>query len=275
MFIRPTLFALLLLSTTAIQSRFIVGQALAQEVGIARSTDLLLPHLESARPEFCRVLFPGSEPATAILLIIDGSTLYVDRNANGDITEDNERVQAERNSQLSERDHLFKIGEIKVGNHVHESMNLLVVPLENYDRNISSISQLLKTNPQANAYQLWGEIQREQLVGSGNGGRVVMKAGIMDTDGILQFGPSPELTPLIDFAGPLEVRLLEETRLRPGSDTEVVVAAGTKGTGPGTFSVVSYENVIPENVWPRLTLTTNSSDGGPPIVAAFELPHRC
>ncbi len=273
--IRTTLFMLILLSAFGIQNHFTVQRILAQEPRNSETMGLRLPEFDSDKPEFCRVSFPGSESAKTIFLILDGPTLYVDRNANGDMTEKNERVHATRSSRMSERDLRFQIGQIEVGTFVHESINLTVTPLENYDRNNSKASELLKTNPQAKAYSMSAEIQHEHLKGSCDGSRVLTLVKIMDADGILQFGASPELAPTINFAGPFEIRLNDETRLRPGSEMEVVLAVGSKGKGPGTFAAISYENLIPDDAWPKLTLTTESKDGGPPIETTFEMQHRC
>lgn len=268
------MFAMILfLTALAIQHPLVIQRVSAQETR-KEGMGLRLPEFASESPEYCRVSFPGSESPKTILFILDSTTLYVDRNGNADLTEENERVQTEQNLKVSERDLHFRIGEIKVGQFVHKSIHLTVTPLENFDRNVLRISELLKANPKANAFQMSAEIQHEHVVGSGDG-RVLTLLNIQDIDGILQFGSSPDLAPLIDFAGPLEVRLLEAARLRPGSETEVVVAVGTKGTGPGTFAAISYENVIPENAWPRLSLTTKSSDGGPPVVSAFDMQNRC
>lgn len=270
---RPMLAMLLFWMALATQCPWVLHRVSAQEPR-TEVVGLRLPNLESDKPEYCRLSFPGSESPLTILLILDGPTLYVDRNANGDLTEENERVQTEQNANASERDLHFRVGEIKAGEFVHESIHLIVTPLENFDRNAPKVSEILKANPRANAFQISAEIQHKNLVGSGDG-RILTLLNTQDTDGILQFGVSPDLAPLINFGGPLEVRLLEEARLRPGSETEIVVAVGTKGGGPGTFAAISYENVIPDDAWPKLTLTTNSSDGGPPIISTFEMQHRC
>src|SRR5437870_3346732 len=50
------------------------------------------PVYESKAPKYCLVLI-GPEAKTRIWLVLDGDTLYVDRNGNGDLTEADEKIQ--------------------------------------------------------------------------------------------------------------------------------------------------------------------------------------
>jgi hypothetical protein len=47
------------------------------------------------KPKYCLLVF-GPEAKTRVWLVLDGDTLYVDRNGNGDLTEDGERVEARK-----------------------------------------------------------------------------------------------------------------------------------------------------------------------------------
>jgi hypothetical protein len=49
------------------------------------------PAYQTRSPKYC-LLVLGSEAKTRVWLILDGDALYVDRNANGDLTENAERV---------------------------------------------------------------------------------------------------------------------------------------------------------------------------------------
>src|SRR5579883_3277208 len=44
-----------------------------------------------AKPKYCLLVF-GPEARTKVWLVIDGDTLYVDRNGNGDISEKEEGI---------------------------------------------------------------------------------------------------------------------------------------------------------------------------------------
>src|ERR671937_529448 len=43
------------------------------------------------QPKYCLLVF-GPEAKTRVWLVLDGDTLYVDRNGNGDLTEKDEKV---------------------------------------------------------------------------------------------------------------------------------------------------------------------------------------
>src|SRR6266478_3980742 len=45
------------------------------------------PRYESKSPWYCLLLF-GPEQKTKVWMVLDGKRLYVDRNANGDLTDD-------------------------------------------------------------------------------------------------------------------------------------------------------------------------------------------
>ncbi len=51
------------------------------------------PTYQSKAPKYCLLVF-GPEADTRVWLVLDGEVLYVDRNGNGDLTEDGERAQA-------------------------------------------------------------------------------------------------------------------------------------------------------------------------------------
>ena len=48
-----------------------------------------------SKPKYC-LLVIGPEAKTRVWLVLDGETLYVDRNGNGDLTEDGERIEARK-----------------------------------------------------------------------------------------------------------------------------------------------------------------------------------
>jgi hypothetical protein len=46
------------------------------------------------KPKYCLSVF-GPEAKTCVWLVLDGDVLYVDRNGNGDLTEEDERVECQ------------------------------------------------------------------------------------------------------------------------------------------------------------------------------------
>ena len=73
-----------------------------------------------SRPKYCLLVF-GREAKTRIWLVQDGPTLYVDRNGNGDLTEPNEKVAAEKNgADAEEGTYTFKVGDVRNGERLHK-----------------------------------------------------------------------------------------------------------------------------------------------------------
>src|SRR5215217_2823539 len=47
------------------------------------------------KPKYCLLAF-GPQAKARVWLVLDGDTLYVDRNGNGDLTEEGERVEVSK-----------------------------------------------------------------------------------------------------------------------------------------------------------------------------------
>lgn len=235
-----------------------------------------LPEFKTDSPEFCFLKFPGGNSTyQTVLIVIDGSTLFYDRNSNRDLTESDEFVNSTKHNWQSDRDYRFQIDQIRVETLNHRSVRLEVSPLEKYDREDRRIKDILKLRPKANCFGLSAEIEDERFHGKGFDGRVVVFVGISDFDGVLQFGDSVATAPTINFCGELEIRLSGETKLRPDSETDVVTVVGTPGKGPGTFASIGYEDVIPESIHPNAILEVTSLATGQTTKTEFELGHRC
>jgi hypothetical protein len=57
------------------------------------------PTYHSGSPGYCLLLF-GPEAKTRVWLVFDGDDLYIDRNANGDLTEEGEKVAPEKKEEV-------------------------------------------------------------------------------------------------------------------------------------------------------------------------------
>ena len=256
-------------------SLFLANSGWCQQRG-ATAQDYTLPKFKTDSPQFCFLKFPaGNSKYQAVLIVTDGSTLFYDRNANRDLTESDEFVNSTTHNWQSDRDYRFQIDQIRVGALNHRSVRLEVSPLENYDREDRRIKDILKLRPKANCFGLSAEIEDERFHGKGFDGRVVVFVGISDFDGILQFGDSVATAPTINFCGELEIRLSDETKLRPDAVTDVVTVVGIPGKGSGTFALIGYEDVIPESIHPKAILEVTSLETGQTTKTEFELGHRC
>src|SRR5262245_10504622 len=93
-----TLRLVLALASLLIGSFAVAGDLTGIERSISKE-----PRYESKVPKYC-LLVLGPKAKTRIWLVLDGKTLYVDRNADGDLTAASERVDG--------KDGVFKVGEL-------------------------------------------------------------------------------------------------------------------------------------------------------------------
>ena len=99
-----TRFALMLAAAC-----FAAGPAFADPPQVVR-TIAKEPAYRTKSPKYCLLAF-GPEGKDQVWLVLDGDTLYVDRNGNGDLTEVGESTRpADRNSDPCS----FKIGRAHV-----------------------------------------------------------------------------------------------------------------------------------------------------------------
>src|SRR5262245_13164958 len=76
------------------------------------------------------LLVLGRKAETRIWLVIDGKTLYVDRNGNGDLTEPGERVLAENTNSTDILE--FRAGEFLEADGKTRHSNLVVTQYSHY-----------------------------------------------------------------------------------------------------------------------------------------------
>ena len=249
--------------------------AVAQEPNETIS-NLKLPTFHSDRPRFCLLNLPsGNGNSQSCLIAVDDSTLFIDLNFNRDLTEESERIVAKNKQGLSESDSEFEVPVVEAGNRRHREFVLTVSPLKRRDKNDIRIKTILEQDPAAESYELSLEIDTSQFHGIGAGGNIPVSAGFEDLNGVLQFSSDPAKAPLINFAGEFEVRPDNIVKLRSGSSTEVTFLVGTSGKGPGTFAAYSYHGVVPDTVFPRLTLESRNSENGSKLVSATDITQRC
>jgi hypothetical protein len=86
---------------------FTAGEATAVDYdGIERG--LAKEPVYQGKPEYCLLVF-GLEAKTRVWLVIDGDRAYLDRNANGDLTEDGETLEIGRGQEEARRSKLGAI----------------------------------------------------------------------------------------------------------------------------------------------------------------------
>ena len=232
------------------------------------------PVYESGSPRYGLLVF-GPEMQTRVWLVHDGSSLYVDRNANGDLTEAGEKVAAD--SDRSDRDggvYTFEAGEIVDGNAIHKDVTLSVINIDRLRDRDSQAKQLLTEDPKVRAYRLKLDAEMSGWKGTGIGGRVSHVAS-RDVKGFLVFADKPKDAPTIHVAGPWQITVYSRHKLTVGRELDLVLSFGTPGLGAGTTAFVGYEGVVPPDVFPSVEIAYPAAAGEEPFKEFYELKERC
>jgi hypothetical protein len=233
----------------------------------------------SGTPKYALVVF-GPNAADRLWLVQDGSVLYVDRNGNGDLTEEGERVavKTEKDRDVAEAGFSFEAGDLKLGGRVHKRLSVYFRRLSRFTslKDNAHVRRALKADPDASAAIVSVDVESTRLKGGGIGGRLSQMAGFYDPAGVLQFAGKPADAPLIHFDGPWQISVYGEIpTLTLGRDNELVLVVGTPGLGGGTFAMLAYEEAIPENVHPKVQVRFPANGVGEPVSQDYELKKRC
>ncbi len=256
--------------------------ALVVWVGTARAADgpTKEPAYTSKAPRYGRLAF-GPAPAEQVWLVIDGDTLYVDRNADGDLTGPGEAVRATaRPAGADDGNRTFEAGEVTVAGRTHKGLAVYLTPLANYGTSItgrSDVKRILAQNPKAVGVSVGVDVDWPGLKATGAGGRLGFSAGPTDLNGVLQFATKPADAPVVRLDRPLEVTLYGyRPALRIGRPTDLTLVVGTPGDGPGTFASLAYRDTIPKTAFPTVAVAYPPAKAGDaPVKEQYELKERC
>jgi hypothetical protein len=264
----PRLFSFLLV--------LLVSSAASAAVDLAKIERTIVKEpAYRSKPRYC-LLVLGPEAKTRVWLVQDGDTLYVDRNANGDLTEANDKVAAEKSEDAEEGVYSFKAGDLRDGKRLHKELNLDVTKIDHLANRYDAVATLLKKSPKARGYDLSLAVEIPGRKGFGPGGRVEQLTSRIDATGVLQFSERPQDAPIVHFGGPWQVTLFSQHQLMIGRETDVVLSVGSPGVGPGTFTWTAYENVIPPDQFPTLDIVYPPKHPGEAHLREhFELKQRC
>ena len=212
------------------------------------------PEYQSQEVEYCLLVF-GPEAATRVWLVRDGRSLYVDRNANGDLTDDGPPVAADGERGTDDGDYFgFTAGDIEEGELTHR---YLYVSVMGEDRRV------------------YLQVQMPGHTGTGVGGRV-RHTVYSDPLGTLRFTATPQTAPIIHFRGPLAITLCGKYELTRDRQIDFYTGVGTLGLGRGASAFVEYENLIPRSEQPVVEITYPAgAEREKPIRKLYELKQRC
>ncbi len=203
---------------------------LALSVPAASAADLSMIDRRIARepayltkmPKYCLLVF-GLKAKARVWVVVDqpegkAGAVYVDRNGNGDLTEEGERVPVSWGSYAGELGaipaaddcHSFAVEELKPRGSQPKHCTLRM-------REVRGDTQLILRTPSG----CWQYV------------------GYDEEADPFRFGDCPGDAPVVHFAGPLEVRLFGPTpTFVRGKTSELNVKVGTPGAGKGTFAAL-------------------------------------
>ena len=209
------------------------------------------PEYESKSPTYCLMVF-SPEAKHRVWLVLDGDHLFVDRNGNGDLTEEGERIGVKTPNQDPAQ---FEPTELLLDGTPHKFMFHLFHWFE-YQKGKKE-----EAEPSLDVW--WNEGQRIGAWG--------------DERAPLKFSAKPRSAPIVHIGGPLQMGFeVRHPLVKAGAKKfELNAAVGTRGLGPGTFAHLLY-NVIPEDVFPEATLEfPNADPKEPPIKVDLPIKQRC
>jgi hypothetical protein len=245
-----------------------------------------------AKPKYCLLVF-GPEAKHRVWLVVDGDTLYVDKNGNGDLTEAGKRIQApDFNASAHpahERDRSIEIGDLSIDGLTHTG---LTVSQTQYRRKVKASGGTGAQTPeewQGYLDSIWRKIPNGLvymvsinldpkcygLFGKASDVRVLHFAWI-DSQGQLAFADRPQDAPIVHFGGPLTLRVTPSDKLRHGDDPgQTTLCLGTPGLGRGSFATMSYD-LVPKSVCPAVAVRFPVKEpGGQPLARKYVLKERC
>jgi hypothetical protein len=231
------------------------------------------PAYRTKTPKYCLLVF-GLDAKTRVWLVQDGDTLYVDRNGNGDLTEEGKRVKIK---QQSDNYRSFEAGDVALGGLTHTGLSVTQMKASPESvGNDQEWERVKKSGPEP-----WTWAVRISAERSADDKRdLPRKIGYVvngDGAGMLLFADRPQQAPIIHLNGPFTLGLQDrKQRLIPGDKLMLQIGVGPQGVGPGTFAFVLYPDTIPNDVYPEAEITFPAkSPGQEPIKRKWTLKQRC
>jgi hypothetical protein len=230
-----------------------------------------------SKPKYCLLVF-GPEAKTKIWLVLDGDTLYVDRNGNGDLTEAGKKVAARKTNFPTDRLAVFDPGEVQDGKFVHKIIlveRFIHSPRPDTKSDYWLGRRVLNNRPIC-WYDMGMEVEMPGWTGSRPGGRVLQQAGPSDVKGLLEFADRPQDAPILYFGGRWQIAPRTQQTLAIGHEEKLYFGIGTPGIGPGTTVWTGHDGVVPAGVEPKVEITyPRRSEKEPLIKQLYEIKERC
>ncbi|MFO0846266.1 MAG: hypothetical protein U0797_28465 [Gemmataceae bacterium] len=227
------------------------------------------PAYRTKAPRYALVVI-GPEARDRVWLVKDGDDLHV-------LADKPVRLSPEK-EMATDDERNYLLAELALNGKRHANLRARVTPLRrwmygDYARRPELVAAIEK-DPNAEVLSLGIEAELPHWKPKG---RVGVFAGCLDLRGALVLTARPCEAPIIHVGGPLEVSFnISRPTLLRGRPSNLNVVVGTPGLGAGTFAVVGYEDAIPDEVRPRISITfPPAGPGSDPPRHHYELPDRC
>ncbi len=207
------------------------------------------------KPSYCLLVF-GPEAKQRVWLVRDGDILYVDRNGNGDLTDEGERIQGKR-GMVTRSEALRQLTEFFVEGITGARGEKLGFVYDYYqDRTLGDFLFLYED------FQI-GPIQ-------------LMGKRVQGVTGEFNFSEKREECPVYHFQGPLTfLRVGDEKFVRGEETEELFVRIGTPGFGKESFAKIETD-CVPKDVHPKAEIVfPGKTAADAPIRQTLILKKRC
>jgi hypothetical protein len=205
-------------------------------------------------PRYCLLVF-GPDANTRVWLIEDGDTIYVDRNANGDLTD------AGESALPSKRSEFMSVGVGGIGEEPYRDWDYTLgdlAPSDGSERHANLELTRYQEGDKASKYVLSVRVR----------GVLPQEAGWGPI-----FAPSRNTAPVIHFGGAVVPRLVRTPALHMSyRRDELRLCIGTPGLGGDSFAYISCD-AVPENIQPVVEIAWPTN--GIELTERFALARRC
>ncbi len=198
------------------------------------------------------MLVLGTKAESKIWMVEDGKALYVDKNANGDLSDDGPPIAPT---------HMRQLGLSDKG-----------IPKWDCDYVIDELTPQDGSRHTEFVLRRWNYGDKEVQYGLSLmlDGRTPMYAGWFGTF----WAASPEKVPLIHFGGPLYPHVRFKEFVVDSGARRLSIAFINPGRGEGASSYLSF-NALPTTMIPLVQIDWPVAEGAPPLRTSNQLTERC
>jgi hypothetical protein len=229
------------------------------------------PVYQTKAPRYCLVVF-GPEAKTRVWLVVDGDTLYVDRNGSGDLTEAGKKVSL---PGPADKARVFQAGEVTDGTLKHTGLTVMQYQID--PQTVGNPRESERITRESPGRWVWTVGVTAERAVKDQLPKQVRYIANGDGLGYLIFAERPQEAPIVHFNGPWTLGLQDvKQRLTPGLPAMLQIGVGTPGVGPGTFAFVLYPGLIPDRAHPVADVTfPPKMPGGKAVQKQVTLTKRC